>query len=262
MSAPLDLALRAQLQTVRLGRPHRHYDSVASTQAEAAAWAEAGAAAGALVTADHQREGRGRLGRLWADEPSRDLALSLILRPRLAPEHLGLVPLAAALAVADALDAHASGVALKWPNDVLLDERKVAGILAETRWRACASGSQSPTVLLGVGVNVNRRAFPADLADRATSLRLASGREHDRTAVLAALLLALEKRLAFAPEAIVEEAESRLLSLSRPVRVGFPGTDREPLAGTALGLGADGALRLGTPEGEVRVHAGETTVLA
>ena len=269
MSAPLDLALRTRLQTVRLGRPHRHYASVGSTQIEAAEWAEAGAAAGALVTSDHQREGRGRLGRAWADEPGRDLALSLVLRPRLAPEHLGLVPLAAALAVAEALDAHAAGpagaelaVALKWPNDVLLGGRKVAGVLAETRWRACASGSQSPTVLLGLGVNVNRRAFPADLADRATSLYLASGREHDRADILAALLLALEQRLALAPEAIVAEAESRLLSLSRPVQVGFPGTSRTPLAGTALGLGADGALRLGTPEGEIRVHAGETTVLA
>ena len=262
MSTPLDLALRTRLQTVRLGRPHRHYASLGSTQIVAAEWAEAGAAAGALVTADHQREGRGRLGRAWADEPGRDLALSLVLRPRLAPEHLGLVPLAAALAVADALDAHAAGIGLKWPNDVLLGGRKVAGVLAETRWRACASGSPSPTVLLGIGVNVNRRAFPADLADRATSLYLASGREHDRTGILAALLLALEQRLAFAPEAIVAEAESRLLSLSRAVRVGFPGTTRPPLAGTALGLGADGALRLGTPEGEVRVHAGETTVLA
>ena len=262
MSAvPLDLALRGRLRTTRLGRPHRHIESVGSTQAEAAAWAEAGAASGALITADHQREGRGRLGRIWADEPGRDLALSLVLRPAMPLECLGLVPLAGALAVAEALDARTSGVALKWPNDVLLGGRKVAGVLAETRWRACATGSQSPTVLLGIGVNVNRRAFPPDLADRATSLFLARGEPCDRAAFLADLLLALERRLALAPEALVAAAEARLLALSRTVRVGFPGTDRTPLAGTVCGLAPDGALRLGTPEGEVRVHAGETTVL-
>ena len=263
-TAPLDLALRARLRTTRLGRSHRHLLSVGSTQSAAAEWAGAGAATGALVTADHQTEGRGRLGRAWADEPGRDLALSLVLRPALPAERLGLVPLAGALAAADALDAATGGAPeakLKWPNDVLLGGNKAAGVLAETRWQACGGGHR-PTVLLGIGVNVNREAFPADIAARATSLRLASGTTHDRAAVLADLLLALEQRLALAPEALVREAEARLVALGDAVEVGFPGTDRAPLAGTALGLAPDGALRLGTGAGEVRVHAGETTVLA
>ncbi|MEL6615689.1 MAG: biotin--[acetyl-CoA-carboxylase] ligase, partial [Bacteroidota bacterium] len=188
MTAALDLALRARLQTVRLGRPHRHLPSVGSTQAEAAEWAASGAKSGALVTADHQTTGRGRLGREWADEPGRDLALSLVLRPSLPADRLGLVPLAAGLAVVDALDSRVREVALKWPNDVLVAGRKIAGVLAETTWRTCGSGGQSPTVLLGIGVNVNRRAFPDALADRATSLVLASGDEHDRAALLADLL--------------------------------------------------------------------------
>lgn len=259
---PLDLALRSRLQTVRLGRPHRHLPSVGSTQAEAADWAASGARTGALVTADHQITGRGRLGREWADEPGRDLALSLVLRPALRAEHLGLVPLAAGLAVADALSTRVRDVALKWPNDVLVGGRKIAGILAETAWRTCGSGGQSPTVLLGIGLNVNRRAFPANLSDRATSLFLASGADHDRADVLADLLLALEARLSLSPEALAREAEVRMLGIHRPVRVGFPGTDRAPLTGTVLGLAPDGALRVRTASGVERVHAGETTILA
>ncbi|OZC02514.1 biotin--[acetyl-CoA-carboxylase] ligase [Rubricoccus marinus] len=262
---PLDLALRGRLQTVRLGRAHRHHATVGSTQSAAAEWADAGAPTGALVTADHQSEGRGRLGRVWADEPGRDLALSLVLRPKLRPEHLGLVPLAAALAVCDAISGAnarlASGVALKWPNDVLLEGQKVAGVLGETRWRTCGSGSQSPTVLLGIGVNVNRRTFPPELAARATSLALTSGADLDRSQILADLLLALERRFALSPEAIVHAAEAQIPALGNTLQVGFPGTDRAPLIGTALGLSPSGALRLEASGEIVDVHAGETTVL-
>ncbi len=257
----LDLALRGRLQSVRLGRTHRHYEALGSTQTHAAGWAEAGAPTGALVTADHQREGKGRLGRTWADEPGRDLALSLVLRPRLRPEHLGLVPLVAALAAADALAPEASGVSLKWPNDVLLEGKKIAGVLAETRWRTCGSGSQSPTVILGIGVNVNRQVFPPQVAPRATSLALATGAEHDRAQLLADLLLALEARLSLSPEALVRAAEARIPALGQRVHVGFPGTSRAPLAGIALGLSPSGALRLDASGETVEVHAGETTVL-
>ena len=258
--APLDLALRARLRTRRLGRPHRHLAAVGSTQTEAAAWAEDGAATGAMVSADTQTAGRGRLGRDWADEPGRDLALSLVLRPALAPEKLGLVGLAASLGVAEALDARTPGVALKWPNDVLVGGKKAAGVLTETRWAACGGGHR-PTVLLGVGVNVNRARFPDDLEARATSLALQTGRDHDRAALLADLLLALERVLSLPDAALVREAEARLSSLGREISVGFPGTDRPPVTGTVLGLDETGAMRLATAEGEARVLAGETTVL-
>ena len=257
----LDLSLRVRLKTRRLGRPHRHLPSVGSTQTEAATWAEAGASTGAMVTADTQTNGRGRLGRGWGDEPDRDLALSLILRPALPTEKLGLVGLAAALGVAEALDARTPGVALKWPNDVLIGGRKAAGILAETRWAACGGGHR-PTVLLGIGVNVNREAFPTAIEDHATSLALATGHDHDRAVVLADLLVALESALSLPDDALVREAEARLGSLGHPIEVGFPGTDRPPVSGTVLGLDSTGALRLSADAGETRVLAGETTVLA
>ncbi|MEM6325563.1 MAG: biotin--[acetyl-CoA-carboxylase] ligase [Bacteroidota bacterium] len=258
---PLDLALRARLRTTRLGRPHRHLPSVGSTQTEAAAWADDGASTGAMVTADTQTTGRGRLGRAWGDVPGQDLALSLVLRPALPTEKLGLVGLAAALGVAQALDARVPGVTLKWPNDVLLGGRKVAGILAETRWAACGGGHR-PTVLLGVGVNVNRETFPPEIAGRATSLVLETGATHDRAALLADLLLALESALSLSDDALVREAEARLGALGHRIEIGFPGTKRTPLTGTVLGLGADGSLRLGTEAGDARVLAGEATVLA
>lgn len=242
-------------------RPHRHLPSVGSTQTEAARWADEGAATGAMVTADTQTSGRGRLGRDWGDEPGRDLALSLVLRPALPTEKLGLVGLAAALGVAEALGSRTPDVALKWPNDVLIGGKKAAGILSETRWAACGGGHR-PTVLLGVGVNVNREAFPPEIAHRATSLALETRTTHDRAAVLADLLVALEGALSLSDEALVREAEARLGALGDRVEVGFPGTDRPPVSGTLLGLDEGGAMRLGTPEGETRLLAGETTVLA
>jgi len=138
----------------------------------------------------------------------------------------------------------------------------MAGVLAETRWRTCGAGSQSPTVLLGIGINVNRASFPPDLDGRATSLYLATGFSHERSELLADLLLALEERFLLAPEALIQAVEARIPSLGSQVRIGFPATDREPLAGTALGLDASGALRLGTESGIVSLHSGETTVLS
>lgn len=249
----------------RLGRPARMLGVVGSTMAEAAAWADEGAPHGALVVAEHQTAGRGRHGRRWTDAPGSSLMLSLVLRPTelslaLPAERLGLVSLAAGLAVCEAVEAVAPELSprLKWPNDVLLGAAKLAGVLPEVTWAAGV-----PTVVLGVGINVEQQHFPPSLGERATSLHLATGRAIDRLALLGPFLDALEAHLdraATAPATLLDALEARMGRLGGAVRVAFPGVAREPLMGTTLGLAADGALRVRTEAGEALVHAGEVTL--
>ena len=238
---------------------------VGSTMAEAAQWAAEGAPHGALVVAEHQTAGRGRHGRQWTDAPGSSLMLSLVLRPAamtpaLPGERLGLVSLAAGLAVCEAVEAVAPEIApmLKWPNDVLVGPAKLAGVLPEVTWTR-----GEPTVVLGVGINVEQERFPPSLGERATSLRLATGRDIDRLALLGPFLDALETHLdraAHEPAALLGILEARMGRLGTAVRVAFPGLDRAPLEGTAVGLATDGALRVRTAAGESVVHAGEVTL--
>ncbi len=167
LDAALTGTLAGCLTGGRLAGPLRAYRSIPSTQALARAWAETGAPEGAVVLADHQTEGRGRRGRAWTAPPGTALLFSVILRPRLPVVRWPEIPLAAGCAVAEALE-RAAGVtaALKWPNDVLVAGRKLAGILAE------GVAGTPPLVVLGVGVNVSQGEadWPPDLAGRARSL--------------------------------------------------------------------------------------------
>ena len=166
---------------VRLGEPRLDVESCESTQA----LVDTSLPEGALVVADHQTAGRGRLGRSWTAPPGTALLFSVLLKPppeRLAPQ----LSLVAGVAVADALErATELSVQLKWPNDVMLRRRKVAGCLAEARDGA---------VVLGIGVNVNQTAD--QLPEGAGSLFTLTGREHDREALLALILDDLAARYA------------------------------------------------------------------
>jgi BirA family biotin operon repressor/biotin-[acetyl-CoA-carboxylase] ligase len=249
------------LTTARLGRAARAFDAVGSTMTEAAAWAAEGAPDGALVVARRQTAGRGRHGRTWADEDGASLLVSLVLRPALPPERLGLVPLAVGVAAAEAVERVADlRPALKWPNDLLLDGRKAGGILVEGQ----LTPGRPATLVVGVGLNVGQASFPPELAGRATSLARAAGRPVEHAPLLAALLDALERHLdglADGGTTLRAAWEARMAGRGAAVTVAFPNTPRPPLSGRALGLAPDGALRLATPDGEVAVHAGEVTVL-
>ena len=223
---------------------------------EAAAWAAAGAPHGALVTATHQTAGRGRHGRAWLDAPGQSLMLSLVLRPDLPSDRLGLVGLAAGWALVQSLQAVGVEAGLKWPNDVVVGTRKLAGVLAETRWDGAA-----PAVILGLGLNVRQRSFPPAVADRATSVALETGLDPAPDTLLAPLLEALADALDRAGRpAFVRDVEAALVGRGAAVTVAFPGTDRAALVGTATGLAADGALRVATASGVETVHAGEVTL--
>jgi BirA family biotin operon repressor/biotin-[acetyl-CoA-carboxylase] ligase len=194
----------SRLATRRLGRTLVARAEVGSTNDEAWEALALGAPDGAVVIADVQTRGRGRAGRAWHTAPGRGLALSLLLRPEGDRHALELLPLAAGLALARALETLGSAPSLKWPNDVLLQGRKVAGVLCESRRIPAAAGfpatppgrpapATRDAVVVGVGVNVAQSAadFPPEIAGTATSLALA-GIATDRENVAAAFLDALE----------------------------------------------------------------------
>ncbi len=239
-----------------LGTPRRRLAETASTMAEARRWAARGAPHGALVVADHQTDGRGRHGRAWLAAPGESLLCTLVLRPRLDPARLGWVALAAGLAVAESLDAHGVRAHVKWPNDVRVGGRKVAGVLAES-----VHHPAGVVLLLGIGLNVRQAGFPDAL--QATSVRLETGRDLDPQTLLPALLDALSARLghvAEAPDALRRAVAERLETATGAVSVSDPATSEVIARGEMLGLAADGALRLRTPHGERSVYAGEVTL--
>jgi BirA family biotin operon repressor/biotin-[acetyl-CoA-carboxylase] ligase len=164
------------LLTGRLGKPYRFVEECASTQLLIAA----DAPEGETVVADHQTEGRGRLGRDWIDEPGSSVLMSVCLRPRVDPARLPELTVVAASAVAEAITSETGlETAVKHPNDVLVDGRKVAGILAE---------ASEGRVVLGIGVNVSQASFPPDTRLPASSLALETGLDVDRARLTAAIL--------------------------------------------------------------------------
>ncbi len=205
---------------------------VTSTQAVAFELAARGAADRTVVVADHQTAGRGRQGRRWLDEPGASLLASVVVRPVLLPARWPLYGFVTAVAVAEALRAVTGlDTRLKWPNDVLVDGAKIAGILLEARG--------GDTLVVGFGINVTQREFPPSLVGRATSVALAGGRVPERGELLGAVLAAFDAWRARLEQEGFEPVRSRWSALSdtlgRHVTIG-------PAAGRALGLDEDGAL--------------------
>lgn len=235
------------------GSPLRFFEEIGSTNTEALAWAKQGAPEGALVVTNHQTQGRGRWGRSWSSAPGKLLQFSLVLRPAMEPGHLGLVTTALGVACAQAIGTLCDlEPTIKWPNDVRIDGRKVAGILVETE----LSGSSVEVVVAGMGINVGWTTdeIPDELRDSTTSLRLASGgAPPDRVELLAAVLGAFEGLYRGLPATagdLVVKAAARSDVLGRDVTVALA-TD-ETVSGRALGLSPLGELELET-EGGIRV---------
>ena len=166
------------------GRVISYYPTIDSTMPEAARLAAAGCGPGTVVVAGEQTAGQGRYGRFWHSEPDAGLYASIVLRPTLSSSSLPVLMLALGLATAEAIARSTDlGCDLRWPNDVLIGDKKVAGILVQLQERF---------VIAGIGINVNHAAFPEDLAEIATSLRISSGRVQSCAEVLIALLPAVE----------------------------------------------------------------------
>jgi BirA family biotin operon repressor/biotin-[acetyl-CoA-carboxylase] ligase len=166
--------------------------STTSTNDEAKRAAKLGAPHGATWVAEEQTAGRGRQRRAWWSLPGENLLFSVLLREGLAPRRLPQIALVAGLAVRDTV-ARAAGVEamIKWPNDVLVGGKKIAGVLVE----AITAGAQVEAVVVGVGINVHARRFPAEIAEHATSIALVAHDPPDRASVLADALASLEEDL-------------------------------------------------------------------
>jgi len=221
--------------SARLGTPRLHLRVTDSTSDRARALAVAGAPHGTLVTAGEQRAGRGRQGRTWSAPPGRALLLSLVLR-----DWPQLLPIVGAVAVADVAG---PGAAIKWPNDVLLDGRKLAGILAEGR-------QQEGWAVLGIGLNVAVRAtdLPAELRDRAASLGLEPAAIEP---TLHDLLRALRRRLAQPTPDLLADYRARDALRGRALRWAQG-------AGVARGIDDSGRLLVERPDGtRAELDAGE-----
>jgi BirA family biotin operon repressor/biotin-[acetyl-CoA-carboxylase] ligase len=198
-------ALRDRLPIGGLGIPLHVLPSVGSTNDVALGLAEAGAPEGTLVVADTQTRGRGRSGRLWETRPGTALAMSLVLRPRqVRPECAWGISVAGALAVAEAMETEGAVPSIKWPNDVLLRERKVAGLLVDAGWE----GERLSYAVLGMGVNVLEGSAPPDPAVDypATSVEHELGRPVDRSTLLLATLESLARWYAKLGSASLREA--------------------------------------------------------
>jgi BirA family biotin operon repressor/biotin-[acetyl-CoA-carboxylase] ligase len=227
----------------------RHLERIDSTNRYVLDEARAGAPEGLVAVADHQTAGRGRVGRSWEATPGSSLLVSVLLRPELPAPRLFLLTLAAGLALADAL-ATASGVAarLKWPNDLVVHDRKLAGLLAE----ADLDAGTARAVVIGAGCNLTADAFPRDLAAQATAVELEAGFAVDRDALLVAFLVALAERLDDL-DTVLTDARTRSATLGRRVRIELPGDQR--LEGVATALADDGALIVRDDSGHLHTIA-------
>lgn len=252
-------AVREHLRTRRFGCELHCFAEVDSTNTVARDLARRGAAEGTVVIADAQTRGRGRLGRSWVSPRGRNLYLSLVVRPNLPDAFVPRLGIAAGVAVCEAVREWCPAT-IKWPNDVLVAGRKVAGLLIEAE-----SEGPSRFLILGIGVNLNADAtdFPPELRDKAGSIRMATAALVDRQRFAARLLTRLEERLdqlrrqGFAPIAAAWQTLSDM--------IGAEITVDEPsgrVSGVVLGLDDDGALRLRLRSGsEHRVVAGDVTIV-
>jgi BirA family biotin operon repressor/biotin-[acetyl-CoA-carboxylase] ligase len=244
-----DRGVGARLGGTRFG-PVRWFATIDSTNRFAADAAARGGANGLVVVADEQEAGRGRLGRRWDAPPGASLLVSVVVGLDDAREHLPLVTPAAALAAADALEPLAGiDARIKWPNDLVVDDRKLAGVLAEV--------VQGTTVVVGMGLNVQWTSFPEEHAGIATACNLLSSRPVDRGDLLVAWLARYDELLGqlatpSGRSALRDSVAARSATLGREVRAELP---ERVVAGVASALLTDGTLEVTRTDGVREVIA-------
>lgn len=247
-------------ETLWAGHPVKFYDALDSTNLRAMQEAESGAPEGALIVADMQTAGRGRRGRSWLSPAGTNVYFTLILKPDYKPDKASMVTLVMALAVAEGIEA-ACGLQtqIKWPNDIVVNGRKVCGILTEMR----AERDSVQHIVVGAGVNVGLREFAPELAEKATSLQAECGIRVSRASLIVRVMKAFEKYYGRFQDTldlsgVREKYESLLVNRDREVRVLDPGGD---FTGVSRGINNAGELLVELPDGKlVAVYAGEVSV--
>ena len=220
--------------------------------------AKEGAPEGTLALAEFQSAGRGRLGRSWEVPEGTSVMMSILLRPKFEPQYAPTLTLVMGMAVAKAVKKLGFDVSIKWPNDVVVSHKKICGILTEMGVR----DGKIDYAVIGVGINVNIKEFPEEMADKATSLYLESGKEFDRSQIPGLVMEAFEEYYEkFAAtcdlSGLKEEYESILANYNQPVRV----LAKEPYEGVARGITDGGELLVEKTDGTIAtVSAGEVSV--
>lgn len=239
-----------------LGKDYKFFVQTTSTQDEAKILVKTGAKSGLLVVADEQTKGRGRFGRSWFSPPNSNIYFTIALQLPPDHPHLTTLPLLVGVAVAEAMREMGINVFVKWANDVVFDGKKLAGILTE---------SESNWVFIGVGINVNltENDLPDDLKGTATSMRIVTSKTFDRSEVLAAILVSLERWWEVWAKGNLSEFWSmweRFDALKgKQVSVAMP--DGTKLEGVADGVSEDGSLKLKLQnESTLNLVAGDVTV--
>jgi BirA family biotin operon repressor/biotin-[acetyl-CoA-carboxylase] ligase len=246
------------LRTRLLGKEMRLLESIDSTNSYAKQLLREGTLNGVLVATEEQTDGRGRLGRAWHSEKSANLTFSLILKNIAVDESLGLVPIAVGVAVVESIGASTRlKPECKWPNDILIDGKKVCGILCES----IPENSKSVSVIIGIGVNVNQKQFPPEIEHSATSLSIAAQREFDRAEILSSILNRLEPYIDLLsggnPANILTRWRRYAPMLGKPVTLDQNGAI---LQGIAKDIDNDGSLIVETNGKTLHVVAGDVTI--
>ncbi len=256
-----DTELSYNLPTKVIGKNILAYRQVKSTNDIAKERAEAGAPEGTVVVAEEQTLGRGRMGRAWHSPAGKGAYVSIVLRPPFPPARAPGMSLMTALALAATLEEHTPGrVSIKWPNDVLVQSRKVAGILTELS----ADQSRIAYVIVGVGININqdRDEFPAEIRHLATSVRIVHGKPVNRVRLLQRFFTAFEVLYQEYTEHGLAKSIGRLRDLSSLLGMHVRlSTGKRFIEGTAVDITESGSLVLEQGETRTEVSCGEVTVV-
>ena len=241
--------IQPELGDNEIGRKIIHYFRIDSTNDTALALAVEGAAEGTVVVAEEQTAGRGRFGRKWFSEKSSGIYASVILRPKLSPADAPALTLMAGLAAHRALSASTGlEIDIRWPNDLLVNGKKVCGILTEMN----AELGRLHHVVLGIGVNVNNKSMPSELGATATSLRIEGGRSYSRAQILIGLLKELERHY----EVLRNEGNAPILRAWAKASTYAEGktiqvrTNGEDFQAVTAGLDPSGMLRIRRGDGK------------
>jgi BirA family biotin operon repressor/biotin-[acetyl-CoA-carboxylase] ligase len=243
------LAPRIAERGITLGKPVERFDEIDSTNDALKRAAKHGAAHGTLYVAESQTRGRGRQGRTWLGERGESILASVLLRIDCEPRKLPPLALVAGLSARDAIGGAAK---IKWPNDVLIEGKKVAGILVE----AVLTGTRVDAIVVGVGINVHQRSFPAEIGGIATSVALHSKDQPDRATILADFLAGLDRDIGHVAARGLGLVHARITAADalagRRIKL------EDGSFAEALGIELDGTLRVRRDDGAiVRLASGE-----
>lgn len=262
LSVP-DLIDKIELSSIRntgwAGSEIFYYESIDSTNTKAKELAEEGYPSGVLVVANQQTAGKGRRGRVWISPKGTDIYMTLMMKPDIHPNHASMLTLVAALALAKGIRRETGEeVQIKWPNDIVLNGKKICGILTEMSVQFDCINH----IVIGIGINVHNESFAEEISDTASSLFLESGKHFHRAGIIEAFLEEFEKTYAVFLETedisrLQKEYNALLVNMGRQVHVLDP---KEPFDGKAMGVTNKGELIVDTWESRKLVSSGEVSV--